>query len=52
VGLCLVTPLWSLLFLTFTSLMLLEKAADKKWGRLKAYKAYKQRTPVLFPGLS
>merc|ERR1712228_643364 len=28
----LVTPVWSFFFLVFTSLMLLEKRADAKWG--------------------
>lgn len=46
-----VTPIWSLFFLLFTSLMLLEKRADKKWGNLSAYKNYKRRVPVLFPGV-
>lgn len=46
-----VTPIWSFFFLLFTSLMLLEKRADKKWGNLSAYKKYKQRVPVLFPGV-
>ena len=46
---CWVSPAWSLVFLTFTSLMLLEKKADKKWGRRKLYKEYKASTPVLFP---
>ena len=46
-----VTPLWSLFFLVFTSLMLLEKRADRKWGGDPEYEAYKRRTPVLFPGM-
>jgi steroid 5-alpha reductase family enzyme len=46
-----VTPVWSLFFLVFTSLMLLEKRADLKWGNLKAYNDYKRNTPVLFPGV-
>lgn len=46
-----ITPVWSLVFLLFTSLMLLEKRADKKWGRLKRYQEYKKNVPVLFPGL-
>lgn len=50
--LCLVTPIWSFFFLVFTSLMLLEKHGDKKWGHIKAYQAYKKSTPVLFPCLS
>ena len=50
--LCLVSPAWSFLFLLFTSLMLLEKRSDSKWGQYKAYNAYKAATPVLFPILS
>jgi len=44
--LCFVSPVWSFFFLFFTSLMLLEKRADAKWGGNKAYEAYKARTPV------
>ena len=43
------TPLWSFVFLLFTSLMLLEKRADARWGGRPAYEAYKARTPVLVP---
>ena len=32
--LCLVSPAWSFFFLFFTSLMLLEKRGDKKWGKV------------------
>ena len=46
-----VTPIWSFVFLLFTSLMLLEKRADAKWGGRPAYEAYKARTPVLVPFL-
>lgn len=46
-----VTPLWSLFFLLFTSLMLLEKKSDNKWQGQAAYESYKERTPVLFPSL-
>lgn len=49
---CLVSPLWSCMFLVFTSLMLLEKRADNRWGHAKAYQQYKLRTPVLFPLLT
>ncbi len=49
--LCLVSPLWSCFFLVFTSLMLLEKRADARWGRNPAYRAYRDSTPVLFPRL-
>lgn len=52
VGLALVSPAWSFMFLLFTSLMLLEKRSDKKWGGQPDYESYKQRTPVLFPLLS
>ena len=51
VAIVLTTPIWSMVFLVFTSLMLLEKKADKKWGRQKAYQNYKQNVPVLFPFL-
>jgi steroid 5-alpha reductase family enzyme len=46
-----VSPVWSCVFLVFTSLMLLEKRADQKWGGIKTYENYKTVTPVLFPGL-
>ena len=46
-----VTPIWSFGFLLFTSLMLLEKRADGKWGGQAQYEAYKRSVPVLFPGL-
>ena len=46
-----VTPVWSMLFLIFTSLMLLEKRADAKWGGQGPYEEYKKRVPVLFPGM-
>ena len=44
--LCAVTPAWSFIFLFFTSLMLLEKRADAKWGGIALYEAYKARVPV------
>lgn len=44
-----ITPIWSLFFLVFTSLMLLEKSAERKWGASSAWKRYKRRTPVLLP---
>ena len=44
-----ISPMWSCFFLVFTSLMLLEKRSDAKWGHLEAYRAYRARTPVLFP---
>jgi steroid 5-alpha reductase family enzyme len=46
-----VTPVWSFFFLVFTSLMLLEKRADAKWGGVARYQEYKRKTPVLFPGM-
>ena len=49
VALVCVTPMWSAFFLVFTSMMLLEKRGDAKWGRTKAWNEYKARTPVLFP---
>lgn len=52
VATCLVTPLWSFFFLVFTSMMLLEKRADKKWGDDPKYQEYKARTPVWFPRLT
>lgn len=60
-GLVLVTPIWSMFFLIFTSLMLLEKSGDEKFGRkgerkktgykkaIRQWNLYKQRTPILFP---
>lgn len=51
IAIVLTTPIWSITFLVFTSLMLLEKRADRKWGRLERYQNYKRNVPVLFPGL-
>lgn len=51
VAIPLVSPLWSAFFLVFTSLMLLEKRADSKWGKDSKYQTYKKATPVLFPGV-
>lgn len=51
VSTCLVSPLFSFVFLLFTSLMLLEKRADRTWGRNPDYQAYKARTPVWLPSL-
>lgn len=48
---CLVTPAWSFVFLLFTSLMLLEKRGDKKWGTNPKYIEYKATTPVWLPRL-
>ena len=39
----------SFFFLVFTSLMLLEKRAEKKWGKQKKWQIYKRKTPVLCP---
>jgi steroid 5-alpha reductase family enzyme len=47
-----IPPLWSMVFFVFTSLMLLEKRADARWGGKKAYEEYKRKTPVLFCCLS
>jgi protein-S-isoprenylcysteine O-methyltransferase Ste14 len=50
-----VTPIWSMLFLSFTSLMLLEKNGNNKWGDGNAtetgniWRKYKRETPILFP---
>lgn len=57
VALAAVSPIWSLLFLFFTSLMLLEKKGNNLWGKgSKAsaatqaeYEAFKERVPILFP---
>lgn len=49
VGVCLVTPIFSFVFLLFTSLMLLEKRADAKWGTVPEYLKYKATTPVWLP---
>ena len=48
---CLITPVWSFVFLLFTSLMLLEKRADAKWGTNPRYREYKATTPVWLPRL-
>lgn len=46
----LASPLLITLLLVFVSgVPLLEKSADKRWGKDKAYQAYKRRTPVLIP---
>lgn len=50
-ALCFVSPLWSFAFLLFTSLMLLEKRADARWGGDPEYLAYRDGTPVLVPSL-
>ena len=46
----LVSPLTIVGLLLFVSgIPPLEKAADKRWGKLPAYKAYKRRTSILVP---
>lgn len=47
--LALVSPVWSWFFLVFTSLMLLEKRMDAKFGGSEAYAEYKRTTSVLVP---
>jgi steroid 5-alpha reductase family enzyme len=46
---CGVSPVWSAMFLFFTSLMLLEKRADEKWGGQDDYERYKRATSILLP---
>ncbi len=46
----LVSPIFVYLLLTRVSgVHILEKHADKTWGKKKNYKKYKEKTPVLFP---
>lgn len=46
----LVSPLFIMTLLILVSgIPLLEKSADKKWGKVKAYQEYKKKTPVLVP---
>ena len=46
----LISPLFVYLLLTRVSgVHILEKHADDAWGKKKDYKAYKEKTPVLFP---
>ncbi|MFH1770133.1 MAG: DUF1295 domain-containing protein [archaeon] len=46
----LVSPLFIIILLLFVSgIPMLEKAADKKWSKDKAYKEYKKKTSVLIP---
>jgi len=48
----LISPVFVTLLLTRVSgVPLLEKKADKKWGRQEDYEAYKKNTPVLIPKL-
>lgn len=45
-----VSPLFITILLLFVSgIPILEKAADKKWGKNPAYRAYKKRTSILLP---
>ncbi len=44
-----VSPVWSTAFLLFTSLMLLEKRLDAKFGGKPEYEKYKRATSVLVP---
>ena len=48
-ALALISPVWSAFFLFFTSLMLLEKRLDAKFGGKPAYEQYKRSTSVLIP---
>ena len=46
----LISPVFVYLLLTRVSgVHILEKHADDTWGKKKDYKAYKEKTPVLFP---
>ena len=46
----LISPLFVYLLLTRVSgVHILEKHADDTWGKKKDYKAYKEKTPILFP---
>ena len=47
--LCWVSPAFSAFFLVFTSLMLLEKRIDAKFGGRPDYERYKMETSVLVP---
>ncbi len=47
----LVSPVFVWLLLTrISGIPLLEAQADRRWGNDPAYRAYKARTPILFPG--
>jgi steroid 5-alpha reductase family enzyme len=49
----LVSPLFIIILLLFVSgIPLLEKSADKKWGKNEKYQAYKKSVPVLIPNLN
>lgn len=46
----LVSPLFIMVLLLFVSgIPILEKSADKRWGKLAAYQRYKKQTNVLIP---
>jgi steroid 5-alpha reductase family enzyme len=46
----LASPLFIITLLLFVSgIPILEKSADKRWGRLAAYREYKRRTSILIP---
>ncbi len=46
------SPLYiSFLLLFVSGVPLLEKSADKRWGKDKAYQAYKKATPLIIPSL-
>lgn len=47
--LAIVSPTWSAIFLFFTSMMLLEKRANSKFGKQAAYAQYKKQVPILLP---
>lgn len=48
--LCLLSPLFVFSLIRFLSgVPMLEASADKKWGEEAEYKAYKAKTPLLFP---
>jgi steroid 5-alpha reductase family enzyme len=48
--LAVLSPVYIILLLCFASgIPILEKAADKKWGKDPKYQAYKKRVPVLVP---
>lgn len=45
-----ISPVYITTLLIFVSgIPILEKSADKRWGKLPAYKAYKKRTSMLIP---
>lgn len=49
----LVSPLFiSILLLFVSGIPILERSADKRWGKLDAYQSYKRRTSILVPWLS